>query len=52
LQGISLAVDFSLSWGPGERVADIPFKGLQDAGGWAWAKKQDVPINVSVKASS
>jgi hypothetical protein len=48
---MSLAVDFSLIWGPRERVADLPVKGLQDAGGWAWAK-WDVPINVSVKASS
>jgi hypothetical protein len=49
---MSLALDFSLVWGPGERVADLPFKGSQDAGGWAWAKKEDVPISASVKASS
>jgi hypothetical protein len=49
---MSLAMDFSLVWGPGERVADLPVKGSQDAGGWAWARKEDVPISASVKASS
>jgi hypothetical protein len=47
-----LAVDFSFIYCLGERVVDLPVTGLQDAGGWAWTKKLDIPINVSVKASN
>ena len=51
MEGMSLAADFSLIRAQG-RAADLPFTGLQDAGGWAWTKKRDAPVNTNVEASS